>query len=224
MDKELCFCIEEKELYLEQVLVDYRDIPIFFLCKNDKQYYVVLCTDINEYNYIVVQTPIFVVYNLLHGKVPMRNVFSREKEYWEIISGNEVAQDIVIKHSVDELNVALLPKEDAYYEVLTEEISAFVQKFDAEFWKTEHFSNIGLRGDLSEILINGAVDRLLPYIDKFVSLGDYSLKPSLEKQLILSTISYSEDMCNIAKKEKQIKNSIQAEKWRTDDLFNSIAA
>lgn len=111
MDKELCFCIEEKELYLEQVLVDYRDIPIFFLCKNDKQYYVVLCTDINEYNYIVVQTPIFVVYNLLHGKVPMQNVFSRQKEYWEIISGNEVAQDIVIKHSVDELNVALLPKE-----------------------------------------------------------------------------------------------------------------
>lgn len=109
MDKELYFCIEEKELYLEQVLVDYRDIPIFSL----------------------------------------------QKEYWEIISVNEVAQDIVIKHSVNELNVDLLPKENAYYEVLTEEISAFVQKFNAEFWKAEHFSNIGLKGDLSEILING---------------------------------------------------------------------
>lgn len=31
MSKELCFCIDGSELYLEQVLVDYMDIPIFFI-------------------------------------------------------------------------------------------------------------------------------------------------------------------------------------------------
>ena len=33
MSKELCFIIEEKELYMEQVLVDYMDVPIFFYAK-----------------------------------------------------------------------------------------------------------------------------------------------------------------------------------------------
>ena len=28
---KLCFCIDDKEIYLEQILVDYMDIPIFFL-------------------------------------------------------------------------------------------------------------------------------------------------------------------------------------------------
>ena len=31
MNSKLCFRIENIELYLEQVLVDYMDIPIFFL-------------------------------------------------------------------------------------------------------------------------------------------------------------------------------------------------
>ena len=36
MNKKLCFNIENQYLYLEQVLVDYMDIPIFFLCKDKK--------------------------------------------------------------------------------------------------------------------------------------------------------------------------------------------
>lgn len=35
-----CFCIEGKDLYLEKILVDYMDIPIFFFCKNDEEYYI----------------------------------------------------------------------------------------------------------------------------------------------------------------------------------------
>ena len=33
MGKELCFIIENENIYLEQVLVNYIDIPIFFLCR-----------------------------------------------------------------------------------------------------------------------------------------------------------------------------------------------
>ena len=39
MKKELCFVIDSVKVYLEQVLVDYIDVPIFFLCKGNEQYY-----------------------------------------------------------------------------------------------------------------------------------------------------------------------------------------
>ena len=35
MDRELCFYIEGNALYLEQVLVDYNSIPIFFVCRDE---------------------------------------------------------------------------------------------------------------------------------------------------------------------------------------------
>ena len=55
MNTELCFYIEKKDIYLEQILVDYMNVPIFFLCKDDKQYYLALCSNMDELNYIVVQ-------------------------------------------------------------------------------------------------------------------------------------------------------------------------
>ena len=89
MNKELCFNIENENLYLEQILVDYMDIPIFFLCEGENQYYVALCTDIDELSYIVAKLSLLDVYNLLHGKIPMRDAILKQNEYWDIVSGDE---------------------------------------------------------------------------------------------------------------------------------------
>ena len=113
MNRELCFNIENKYLYLEQVLVDYMDIPIFFLCKDKKQYYIALCTDIDELSYIVTKLSLSEVYNLLHGKIPMRDVFLKQQEYWEIVSGDEVGMDMVTKKKIEALEQSLLPEADA---------------------------------------------------------------------------------------------------------------
>ena len=48
MEATLCFNIEGIELYLEQVLVDYNDIPIFFLCTGEREQYLALCYDLDE--------------------------------------------------------------------------------------------------------------------------------------------------------------------------------
>ena len=108
MNKELCFNIENLKLYLEQVLVDYMDIPIFFLCKGENQYYIALCTDIDELHYIVAKLSLLDVYNLLHGKVPMRDVILKQKEYWNIVSGTDISLDIVTKKKIDTLETSLL--------------------------------------------------------------------------------------------------------------------
>ena len=134
MDNTLCFKIENVDLYLEKVLVDYAEIPIFFLCKGGEQYYLVLCTDMDELNYIVVKLSMDDLYELLHGEKPMRNVILNQKEYWNVISGEEISLDKVEKLSISELDVDLLPKENAYFEIVSTKLENYVKKFDTEYY------------------------------------------------------------------------------------------
>ena len=134
MNKKLCFNIENQYLYLEQVLVDYMDIPIFFLCKDKKQYYIALCTDIDKLSYIVTKLSLLDVYNLLHGKIPMRDVFLKQQEYWEIMSSDEVGMDMVTKKKIETLEQSLLPEPDACFKILTKQIKLYVQEVDNEYF------------------------------------------------------------------------------------------
>ena len=94
MKKDLCFIIEKKDLYLEKVLVDYMDIPIFFICKSNEDYYIALCIDVEEYNYVVAQMSLEDTYALLHGKIAMRDAILKQKEYWLIYSGVTPQEDV----------------------------------------------------------------------------------------------------------------------------------
>lgn len=134
MDSELCFRIEGIELYLEQVLVDYMDIPIFFLCKGESNYYLVLCADVDELNYIIVRLSMNDLYELLHGERSIRNTILKQKEYWNVISGEEISLDKVGKLSISELDVSLLPKEDVYFEIVSTKLENYVKKFDTEYF------------------------------------------------------------------------------------------
>lgn len=134
MNSNLCFGIEGIELYLEQVLVDYMDIPIFFLCKGESNYYLVLCTDIDELNYIIVRLSMNGLYELLHGEELIRNIILKQKEYWNVISGEEISLDKVEKLSIPELDVSLLPKEDVYFEIVSMKLEKYVKKFDTQYF------------------------------------------------------------------------------------------
>lgn len=133
MDKGSCFCIEGNELYLEQVLVDHNDIPIFFVCKDTMAYYVVLCSDIEELSYIVIEPSTLDLYRLLHGMLSMREVFTKQKNYWEIISGETIESDVVLCKPIQEIDHSVLPEEGACFEILTDEVSSYVERFDAGF-------------------------------------------------------------------------------------------
>ena len=134
VDRELCFRIEGIELYLEQVLVDYMDIPIFFLCKGESNHYLVLCTDIDELNYIIVKLSMNDVYELLRGGESIRNAILKQEEYWNVISGEGISLDKVEKLSISELDVSLLPKEDVYFEIVSMKLENYVKKFDTEYF------------------------------------------------------------------------------------------
>lgn len=139
MDKELCFSIENTDLYLEQVLVDYMNVPIFFLCKGEAQYYLALCTDVDELSYIVVKLSSLDVYNLLHGNISMRDVILKQREYWDIVSGDEIYLDEVTKKHIEEVDLDTLPEKEACYKALTKQVMLYVQKFDREFLAARNF-------------------------------------------------------------------------------------
>jgi len=145
MNKELCFIIDNNYIYLEQVLVDYMDIPIFFLCKGGNQYYIALCTDIDEMKYTLSKLSLKKVYELLHGVISMRDAILKQNEYWEIISGDEVSLDNVTKKDIKTIDKNMLPEEGARFKILTSQIQNYVQDFDSEYFDNDLFSkyNIG---------------------------------------------------------------------------------
>lgn len=167
MDRELCFCIEGRNLYLEQVLVDYLEIPVFFLCRNEKRYYVALCTDIEELSYIVVDTSSSAVYNLLHGQIPMRDIILNQKKYWSVVSGEEIPMDIVTEHSVKEMDCSVLPEENACFQILTEEMEDFVRSFDYEYFSHESYNQKAESAGWKEVSMDMTFDPLDFGMDMF---------------------------------------------------------
>ena len=176
MSKELCFCIDDKKIYLEQILVDYMDIPIFFLRSDLQQYYVALCTDIDELNYIVVKLRLSEVYNLLHGKIPMCDVILKQKEYWNVMSGEEIASDIVVKRSIDEIELEALAEKTACFKILTEQMRLYVQKFDGEFLATKYFSKSDKKAEINcyyEKYKSKRYTKVFKYIESFINDEKY---------------------------------------------------
>lgn len=130
MSKELCFRIEHNDLFLKQVLVDYNNIPIFFLCQGKYKNYLSLCVDIENYNYVIVEVSLFDIYDLLHGNVSMRDAILKHKEYWMITSGEDISNDIVERKMIKDIDQSWLPQEGAYFKVLTESIEQYLKSID----------------------------------------------------------------------------------------------
>ncbi len=133
MNKELCFIIEGKELYLEKVLVSFQEVPIFFLCKDNKDYYIALCADVDKLNYVVTELSIKDVFDLLHGIIPMRNAITQKETYWYIESQEDIKSDTVEKRQMYTLDITILPQVNAYFEILTPDMEKYVQQFDDLF-------------------------------------------------------------------------------------------
>lgn len=131
-----CFVIENKVLYSEKTLVEYNYVPIFFLCKdNAKKFYVALCTDLDELTYAVADISESDVYDLLHGSITMREIISKQDEFWYIQSGEDIYSDRVKQCPIKELKEEWLPESGAYFQILTEDMRRYVDDFDERYRK-----------------------------------------------------------------------------------------
>lgn len=140
MEKELCFIIENKKIYLEKVLVDYREIPIFFLCKNSENYYISLCYDIENYNYYVFPAKTYTIYRLLHQKITMQEAMLNSDFYYDVISGETIVEDNIVKKAIAEIDKSALPEKKAVFKILTRDIKDYVINFDNYYFRSELFN------------------------------------------------------------------------------------
>jgi hypothetical protein len=222
MDREVCFCLCNKEVYLEQILVDYMGIPIFFICKDgNDQFYIVLCTDLEELNYIAAFMSITDVYGLLHGKLPMRDAFFKQKEYWKIISGEEITMDKVRKCPMDKLDYSVLPEEGAVFCILTEEMEEYVRRFDEEFWKGRYFVKCEKKAEMNGLPMDEDLDCFIVGIEKYYDLGENVSKIVIESEKKELKLSYEgiRDM----KGKAMVKLNKKAEKWLLNEFINAAS-
>ncbi len=134
MKKELCFIINGKELFLEQTLVEYNDVPIYYICKDEEVFYTVLCTDVNNLKYVIVNSKIKDMALMLHGNITMRDLLLRSDTFWEVVTGDDIESDIVTLKDMKDLNKSDLPDESSYFGIYTDQIRCFVDEFDKAFY------------------------------------------------------------------------------------------
>ncbi len=160
MNKELCFIIKKEKIYLEKILVEYIGVPIFFLCKSDKFYYLSQCVDIDNLEYIVVKLSDKSVFELLNAKITMRDVILKQNGYWYVISSDEVEDDEVNYHKVEEIDVELLPEEGSFFEAFDEEIKNYILEFKIRYLENNIVSSSFKYRVGEEIMFNDDVDLL----------------------------------------------------------------
>lgn len=139
MDSVLSFIIEDKNLYLEQVLVEYDGIPIYFLCKDENSYYLALCIDTNHFAYYVSKMTILQVYDILYGHVDMKEPFVSNGNIWEIISDNDIKYDKVTKISARNVNKDVLPYTNAKYKILDENVKKYAEQLSRLLFDPQNY-------------------------------------------------------------------------------------
>lgn len=134
MNKQLCFIIEKQNLYLDKVLVLFNDIPLFFVCHNeDNQRFLVLCTELEKLEYIVVAIGLTNLRNMLSRKKSMRETILKGEKFWKIVSGDTIEDDVCIALGKEEIDYSLLPDEGALYKTVYQEDVDYVGKIELEY-------------------------------------------------------------------------------------------
>lgn len=172
MDKEVCFFINGNTLFLDKVLVSFNDTPIFFVCcDNSNNYYIVLCTDVEDLEYIIAESSLHSLYQMLSKKVEMRALFTEASHFWRIKAGDTWESDEVQYLDREQMVTSDLPYPNAYYEARKKEDVEYVEQVAATYFAKDNFSTIEAKTDIDKAvatLIGVSLDfakEFDPYID-----------------------------------------------------------
>lgn len=212
MNKELCFKIDSKELMLEQSLVEYNDIPIYFICKDTEQnYYTVLCVDIDEEQYIIVETRLEKIFKLLMQKITMRDLILSEDKFWKVKAGNTIEEDNCIQEDMSSICLKDLPYEKSYFKIAAKVHYDFLENIKSllfsqpEEW-TEIETNTAFNPD--ELNIQIKIENIT--VDDYVGILDVKVNNSVlntEKKCAKYTETFSDlKITTIVHRNNHLKN------------------
>lgn len=225
MERKLCFVINDDNIFLEQVLVDYMEVPIFFLCKGNSRYYLALCSDFEEYNYIIVEVSQKDIYMMFSQNKAMRDMFMDADYFYEVISGDTIEEDRISRKRIGEIDQEVLPEPGAMYEILLPEVQKYAMHFKEKYlcndnnYKTIEKVHISL-DQLDGAFIYDTINRVANFTQytDIVDSSGYIKVADNEKRI-------SNDAYNMVSRGREIelklKQDIDCQKLKS---FSSFAA
>lgn len=170
MDKQLCFVIDGQNLFLEKTLVFFNDIPIFFVCRNGiKHPFLVLCTDLEQLEYLIVETELYTLREMLNQRCTMRNAILQGTNFWKVVSGDTIENDLCEKIDKSKIEVDSLPNEGAVYNKIFKEDESYVDQIESEYLSNTDYESIGqidvLVNDFDSMVDTGENYNLSIYTD-----------------------------------------------------------
>lgn len=185
MNNQLCFIIEKQNLYLDKVLVLFNDIPLFFVCHNeDNQRFLVLCTELEKLEYIVIETNMTNLRNMLTRKSTMRDTILKGKKFWKIVSGDTIGDDVCSTLVKEEIDCSFLPDEGALYKTVCQEDEDYVEKVESEYLGSIQFDlmdKVNVLVNSIDVLTEGITSVVETMADSITSvIGYLDIGPSVD--------------------------------------------
>lgn len=191
MDKQLCFILDNENIYLDKVLVSFNDIPILFVCRDSsKNYYLVLCSNLEELEYIIVQQSLKNLWSMLTKNITMRTAFLSCESFWFVKSGNTIEEDECAIIPKSKMDLDALPFENAMYETISEDDTLYVDRITNEYLDNVSFDLSEEIKDITDPLF----DVISPLNDCFGDITSYiDFGPVIQSIEISTTMSFSDN-------------------------------
>ena len=125
MEKTLCFIIDQKNIYLDKVLVE-LNFPLLFVCKDENaQYYMAMCIDAYHLIYLVAHCKASDISDVILGNITIRHLWESMDQCWKISTDDEMKNDRVEMICTDEIKDSELPEKGETYIVESDDIRKY---------------------------------------------------------------------------------------------------
>lgn len=115
------------------------------MCKDaEGQRYLGLTADMDADLFFMVEISLSDLYQLLHGRVTMRDMFVHQDSFWKIIGAEDAADDVVEHCPIADIDCSVLPDDGAVFEILTQEIAAYAHKIEQLFMANAQVTQLDL--------------------------------------------------------------------------------
>lgn len=148
----ICFVIDNSNLYNDKTLIWFNETPVFFICKSfeSSDYFIVLCSDIENLEYIVVKQTLKNIYKMFQKQLTMRELFLNCSFFWKIKTGEDINNDVVETLDISKIDLDVLPIENAYYQIVCTEDEEYLAEIKNEYFKGIEFSNLNYHPNIVE--------------------------------------------------------------------------
>ena len=142
MNNKVCFILEGKELYIDEVFVDFNELPIYFSCISDDKYYLALCCEYDNQDYVLVESSSKEIVEMLTARITIRSTFTKKAKHWVVVAGEDITKDEISLINEPYLDENILPKEGAKYAIVTEKVKQYLKRIENDLYRDETYTTI----------------------------------------------------------------------------------